>query len=119
MPPEDVGMKIASVLLEEIGQGGVVDSNHQFIFEASYGHTIRQQMEIYALEQKRTRQLLLVSSFCIMSTRCSKVRVGKLSLYGIETFRNINDFLTPCTSTSTVILKCAGCGLNNLCRKIS
>lgn len=28
-PPEDVGEQIASVLLEEIEQGGVVDSTHQ------------------------------------------------------------------------------------------
>ncbi|CAL8999673.1 unnamed protein product, partial [Prunus brigantina] len=27
VPPKDVGLKIASVLLGEIGQGGVVDSN--------------------------------------------------------------------------------------------
>jgi RNA 3'-terminal phosphate cyclase-like protein len=29
MPPEDVGEQIASVLLGEIEQGGVVDSTHQ------------------------------------------------------------------------------------------
>lgn len=29
MPPEDVGVQIASVLLGEIEQGGVVDSTHQ------------------------------------------------------------------------------------------
>lgn len=28
-PPDDVGKRIASVLLGEIEQGGVVDSNHQ------------------------------------------------------------------------------------------
>ncbi|CAN6692317.1 unnamed protein product [Malus baccata var. baccata] len=33
--------------------------------------------------------------------------------------QDVQKFGTPCTSTSTVILKCAGCGLNNLCRKIS
>ena len=29
MPPEEVGEQIASVLLGEIEQGGVVDSTHQ------------------------------------------------------------------------------------------
>lgn len=29
MPPENVGEQIASILLEEIEQGGVVDSTHQ------------------------------------------------------------------------------------------
>lgn len=29
MPPEDVGEQIASLLLEEIEKGGVVDSTHQ------------------------------------------------------------------------------------------
>jgi RNA 3'-terminal phosphate cyclase-like protein len=29
MPPEDVGEQIASVLLQEIEQGGVVDTTHQ------------------------------------------------------------------------------------------
>lgn len=29
IPPEDVGEQVASQLLEEIEQGGVVDSSHQ------------------------------------------------------------------------------------------
>ncbi|KAG9137462.1 hypothetical protein Leryth_019884, partial [Lithospermum erythrorhizon] len=55
----------------------------------------------------------------------SKVRVGKLSPYGIESLRHIEDFLgvkfhiKPDTSTGTVILKCVGCGLKNLSRKVS
>ena len=55
----------------------------------------------------------------------SKIRVGKLSPYGIETLRHIRDFLgvtfviKPDPSTGTVILKCVGCGLKNLSRKSS
>ncbi|KAI8006558.1 putative RNA 3'-terminal phosphate cyclase-like protein [Camellia lanceoleosa] len=55
----------------------------------------------------------------------SKVRVGKLSPYGIETLRNIRDFLgvkfviKPDPSTGTVTLKCVGCGLTNLSRNTS
>ncbi|KAI5322454.1 hypothetical protein L3X38_031526 [Prunus dulcis] len=98
VPPKDVGLKIASVLLGEIGQGGVVDSNHQGLF-------------------------FLLCALCPQDV--SKVRVGKLFPYGIDTLRNINDFLgvkfviMPCASTSTVLLKCVGCGLRKLSRKIS
>lgn len=29
LPPEDVGVQVASILLGEVEQGGVVDSSHQ------------------------------------------------------------------------------------------
>ncbi|KAF6140227.1 hypothetical protein GIB67_000275 [Kingdonia uniflora] len=67
--------------------------------------------------------LFLLCSLCPQDV--SKVRVGKLSPYGIETLRHISDFLKvkfdikPDPSTGTVILKCVGCGLKNLSRKIS
>ncbi|KAH7655230.1 RNA 3'-terminal phosphate cyclase type 2 protein [Dioscorea alata] len=98
MPPEDVGVQAASMLLGEIEQGGVVDSTHQGL-------------------------LFLLCALCPPDV--SKVRVGKLTPYGIETLRHIRDFLgvkfiiQPETSTNTVILKCVGCGMKNLSRKIS
>ncbi|CAB4282669.1 unnamed protein product [Prunus armeniaca] len=82
VPPKDVGLKIASVLLGEIGQGGVVDSNLQGL-------------------------LFLLCALCPQDV--SKVQVGKLSPYGIDTLRNINDFLgvkfvtTPCSSTKLLL----------------
>ncbi|KAL0011893.1 hypothetical protein SO802_007001 [Lithocarpus litseifolius] len=97
-PPEEVGEQIASVLLGEIEQGGVVDSTHQGL-------------------------LFILCALCPQDV--SKVRVGKLSPYGIETLRHIRDFLgvkfviKPDPSTETVILKCVGCGLKNLSRKAS
>ncbi|KAF3433779.1 hypothetical protein FNV43_RR24882 [Rhamnella rubrinervis] len=97
-PPEDVGKQIASVLLGEIEQGGVVDSTHQGL-------------------------LFLLCALC--PPDISKVRVGKLSPYGMETLRNIRDFLgvkfviKPDPSTGTVLLTCMGCGLRNLSRKVS
>ncbi|KAH6774496.1 RNA cyclase family protein [Perilla frutescens var. hirtella] len=97
-PPGDIGEKIASTLLGEIEQGGVVDSTHQGL-------------------------LFLLCALCPQDV--SKVRVGKLSPYGIEVLRNIRDFLgvkfviKPDPSTETVILKCVGCGLKNLSRKAS
>ncbi|XP_010914776.1 probable RNA 3'-terminal phosphate cyclase-like protein [Elaeis guineensis] len=98
MPPEDVGVQVASMLLGEIEQGGVVDSTHQGL-------------------------LFLLCALCPPDV--SKVRVGKLTPYGIETLRNIRDFLgvkfviKPDPTTNTVILKCVGSGMKNLSRKIS
>ncbi|KAM2930152.1 hypothetical protein COP2_037210 [Malus domestica] len=98
MPPEDVGMQIANILLGEIEQGGVVDSTHQGL-------------------------LFLLCALCPQDV--SKVRVGKLSPHGIETLRDIKDFLgvkfviKPDPSTGTVIHKCVGSGLRNLSRRIS
>ncbi|KAF8399415.1 hypothetical protein HHK36_015280 [Tetracentron sinense] len=98
MPPGDIGEQIASILLGEIEQGGVVDSTHQGL-------------------------LFLLCALCPQDV--SKVRVGKLSPCAIETLRHIRDFLgvkfviKPDPATETVILKCVGCGLKNLSRKIS
>lgn len=67
--------------------------------------------------------LFLLCALCPQDI--SKVRVGKLSPYGIETLRNIRDFLgvkfviKPDPATGTVILKGFGCGLRNLSRKVS
>ncbi|PIN10061.1 RNA 3'-terminal phosphate cyclase [Handroanthus impetiginosus] len=97
-PPSDIGEQIASSLLGEIEQGGVVDSTHQGL-------------------------LFLLCALCPPDV--SKVRVGKLAPYGIEVLRHIRDFLgvkfiiKPDPSTETVILKCIGCGLKNLSRKVS
>ncbi|KAK6928276.1 RNA 3'-terminal phosphate cyclase, insert domain [Dillenia turbinata] len=98
IPPEDVGEQMAAALLEEIKQGGVVDSTHQGL-------------------------LFLLCALC--PPDISKVRVGKLSPYAIETLRHIRDFLgvtfaiKPDPTTETVILKCMGSGVKNLSRKIS
>ncbi|KMT07175.1 hypothetical protein BVRB_6g155000 [Beta vulgaris subsp. vulgaris] len=95
---EDVGVDIASALLGEIEQGGVVDSTHQGL-------------------------LFILCALCPQDV--SKIRVGKLSPYGIEILRLVNDFLgvkfdiKRDPSTGTTMLKCVGCGLKNLSRKLS
>ncbi|EPS72448.1 hypothetical protein M569_02311 [Genlisea aurea] len=96
--PTDTGEQMASALLGEIKEGGVVDSTHQG----------------------------LVFLLCALCPRdVSKVRTGKLSGYGMEVLRHIRDFLSvkfdikPDPNTETVILRCVGCGLKNLARKIS
>nr|GLL42302.1 probable RNA 3'-terminal phosphate cyclase-like protein [Ipomoea trifida] len=97
-PPVDVGEQIASALLAEIEQGGVVDSTHQAL-------------------------LFLLCALCPQDV--SKVKVGKLSPYAIETLRHIRDFLgvkflmKPEPSSGTVLLKCVGSGLKNMSRKLS
>ncbi|MED6194967.1 hypothetical protein PIB30_033580 [Stylosanthes scabra] len=98
MPPEDVGRGIANILLGEIAQGGVVDSTHQGL-------------------------LFLLCALCPQDF--SKIRVGKLSQHGIETLRNIRDFLNlkfvikPDPEKQSVLLKGMGYGMKNLSRKIS
>lgn len=67
--------------------------------------------------------LFLLCALCPQDV--SKVRVGKLSPYGIESLGHIRDFLgvkffiKPEPSTGTVMLTCFGCGLKNLSRKLS
>ncbi|KAL9405355.1 hypothetical protein Peur_002327 [Populus x canadensis] len=98
MPSEDVGEQIASVLLQEIEQGGVEDTTHQGL-------------------------LFLLCALCPQDV--SKIRVGKHIPHGIEVLRLIRDFLgvkfviKPDPSKGTVILKCVGSGLKNLSRKSS
>ncbi|ESQ42168.1 hypothetical protein EUTSA_v10013826mg [Eutrema salsugineum] len=97
-PAEDTGADIASWLLQEIEKGGVVDSTHQGL-------------------------LFILCALCQQDV--SKVRVGTLSPYGVETLRNIKEFLgvtfgiRPDPLTGTVILTCVGSGLVNLARKLS
>ncbi|WMV35843.1 hypothetical protein MTR67_029228 [Solanum verrucosum] len=87
IPAEEVGEQIASALLEERKQWGVVDSTHQGL-------------------------LFLLCALCLKDV--SEVRVGKLSPYGIEALRHIRDFLgvkfvmKPDASTGTVNLTCLG-----------
>ncbi|KAK7362953.1 hypothetical protein VNO77_05078 [Canavalia gladiata] len=96
MPPEDIGKGVANVLLGEIAQCGVVDSTHQGL-------------------------LFILCALCPQDV--SKVRVGKLSPHGVETLRNIRDFLDlkfiikPDPSSESVFLKCIGYGMKNLSRK--
>ncbi|XP_009107405.1 probable RNA 3'-terminal phosphate cyclase-like protein [Brassica rapa] len=97
-PAEDTGVEIASWLLQEIEKGGVVDSTHQGL-------------------------LFILCALCQQDV--SKVRVGTLSPYGVETLRNLKEFLgvtfsfRPDPDTGTVILTCVGSGLINLSRKLS
>lgn len=96
--PEDIGAQSAMLLLEEIKQGGVVDSTHQGL-------------------------LFLLCALCPEDV--SKVRVGKLSPHAIRTLRHIKQFLgvqfniKPDPGTGTVLLTCVGSGYKNIYRKFT
>lgn len=96
--PEDIGTRAAMQLLEEIKEGGVVDSTHQSL-------------------------LFILCALCPEDV--SKVRVGKLSPHAILTLRHIKQILgvqfsiKPDPSTGTVILTCVGSGYKNIFRKTS
>ncbi|XP_002974064.2 probable RNA 3'-terminal phosphate cyclase-like protein [Selaginella moellendorffii] len=96
--PEDLGTQAAMSLLQEIRLGGVVDSTHQGL-------------------------LFILCALCPEDV--SKVRVGKLSSYGIKMLQHIKEFLgvqfsiKPDPATGTVLLTCVGSGFQNLYRKVS
>ncbi|KAH7434532.1 hypothetical protein KP509_06G021800 [Ceratopteris richardii] len=96
--PEDLGTHASRLLLEEIKQGGVVDSNHQGM-------------------------LFLLCALCPEDV--CKVRVGKLTPHAIRILRLIKEFLNvqfsikPDPETGTIILVCVGSGYRNVTRKIS
>eukprot|EP00744_Colponema_vietnamica_P016882 GILI01023708.1.p1 GENE.GILI01023708.1~~GILI01023708.1.p1 ORF type:complete len:359 (+),score=75.32 GILI01023708.1:47-1123(+) len=94
--PEDVGLKSAELLLEEIAKGGCVDTTHQW----------------------------LMLHFMVLSPEdVSKIRLGKLSPYCIQYLRHIRDFfgvvfkIRPDPSNGTVLLSCLGIGYKNIARK--
>jgi RNA 3'-terminal phosphate cyclase-like protein len=94
--PEDLGVQCAKLLVEEIGQGGVVDSAHQSL-------------------------MLLLMVLC--PENVSKIRLGKLSPYTIEALRlfkaifGVTFKIVPDRSNRTVILSCMGIGFKNFSRK--
>jgi len=85
----------------------------------------------------RSFRLVTLHFFCkylqgllfILCTLCpadvSKFCVGQLTPHGIETLRNIRDFLNvmfvikPDPNSNTVTLKCVGAGVKNIARKSS
>lgn len=94
--PEDVGRVCAKALVEEIAEGGCVDSAHQSIF-----------CMLMALGPEDV----------------SKVRFGKLSEHCVQTLRLLRDFwrvqfkITPDLTDGTVLMSCLGVGYINLARK--
>jgi RNA 3'-terminal phosphate cyclase-like protein len=96
--PEDIGAKVASLLCEEIAKGGVVDSAHQ-------------------------STMLLLMILCPEDV--SKVRIGALTPYTIESLRLYKEMfgvtfkLNTDPETNTIIASCLGVGFKNLTRRIA
>lgn len=90
--PEDVGKQAAHLLLQEVLQGGCVDSSNQF---------------------------LVVLFMALCPEDLSSIKVGKLSPYTIEMLRHLRDFfgikfkVDPDPDTKTVQLSCLGVGFIN------
>ncbi|KAL7721119.1 RNA 3'-terminal phosphate cyclase [Entamoeba marina] len=95
--PEDIGQKVACMLLKEVNTGGCVDVMHQ-------------------------PWMLILMTCC--SEDVSKLRCGDLTLQAVECLRTIKE-VTGVTfqvvwdeSTKTSILSCVGIGYSNLSKKI-
>ncbi|GAM27009.1 hypothetical protein SAMD00019534_101840 [Acytostelium subglobosum LB1] len=94
--PEDLGERTANFLLEEILNGGCIDSNNQSL-------------------------ALLFMVLC--PEDISKVRLGKLTPYTIDFIRNIKEFfgvtfkIEPDEETKTIIFTCLGIGFKNMARR--
>eukprot|EP01133_Synstelium_polycarpum_P018950 gene18950-22677_t len=94
--PEDLGEKTANFLLEEILNGGCIDSNNQSL-------------------------ALLLMVLCPEDV--SKVRLGRLTPYTIEYVRHLKEFfgvtfkIEADEETKTVIFTCLGIGFKNMSRR--
>jgi len=96
--PEDVGQIAARMLLQEILLGGCVDSMNQSF---------------------------VLFWMALSPEDVSKIRLGKLSPYTIQTLRHLRDFfgvtfkIEPEPETQTVLLSCLGCGYKNYAKTVS
>ena len=94
---DDLGCQIAHLLLEEVSNGGVVDSCHQ------------------------SMMLLLM---CLGPEDVSKIRLGKLNQHTVDNLRLFKNFfgvtftIKPDPRNQTVILSCLGTGFKNISKKV-
>eukprot|EP00466_Bigelowiella_natans_P015585 jgi/Bigna1/34044/e_gw1.4.52.1 len=94
--PEEVGEKCAKQLVEQIAQGGCVDSNHQG---------------------------MMCVLMALSPEDVSRLRIGKLSkpaidiLRLLQTFFGVTFMIKPDNKTNTVLLSCVGAGFQNFSRK--
>ncbi len=96
MLPENVGRIAAKAVIEEVAEGGCIDSAHQSMF------------------------LLLMA---LGPEDASSLRVGRLSDQAVQTLRLLKEFwgitfkITPDPETRTVLLSCLGVGFSNFARR--
>ncbi|KAI3429824.1 hypothetical protein D9Q98_010137 [Chlorella vulgaris] len=95
--PEDIGVRAAHLLLEEVQRGGVVDSSHQSL-------------------------LLLLCA--LGPDEMNEVRLGPLTPHAVRTLRHIREFFSvqfsvrPERESQTIFLSCVGAGVKNLSKRI-
>jgi RNA 3'-terminal phosphate cyclase-like protein len=95
--PEDIGRKCAIALLEEVKQGGVIDSCHQSLI----------------------LQLMVLGPEDVC-----KVRFGSISEQAVRTLRLLYDVygvtfkITEDEMTKTLLLSCLGMGFKNMSRRV-
>jgi RNA 3'-terminal phosphate cyclase-like protein len=93
--PEDVGKRAAAMLLEEVRRGGCIDTGVQS---------------------------LVLLWMCLSSEDVSRIRIGTLSQYTIESLRLFKEALgvefkvKADPETKTVLLSCLGTGYRNMAR---
>lgn len=96
--PEDVGTIAAHRLLQQISQGGVIDTSHQG---------------------------LLFAFLALGPEDVSRLRIGKLSTFGIGTLRLIETFfgvrmlLKPDRKDKSVLCSCLGANYTNVSKKVT
>ncbi|KAJ3204304.1 rRNA-processing endoribonuclease [Clydaea vesicula] len=96
--PEDLGIRAARLLLQEIKKGGCIDT---------------------------TNQWLAVLFAALGPEDVSKIRIGGLSNFTVHYLRDIKKFLgvtfnvKPDLETHTVLLSCLGIGYSNLNKKVN
>jgi RNA 3'-terminal phosphate cyclase-like protein len=95
--PEELGIRGAAMLLEEIRQGGCIDSSGGI-------------------------QALVLLWMCLTPEDVSRIRVGTLTAYTISALRlykqafNIEFKVKPDPATKTVLMSCLGIGYRNMAR---
>lgn len=96
MTAEDLGKFVSGLLIQEVKNGGCMDSLHQWLY-----------------------LFLMV----VTSEDVSRVRMGKLSDYAIGMLKNLKEFfgvmfkITPEPETQTFVVSCRGYGYKNVSRK--
>lgn len=96
--PEDVGERGSALLLEEVRRGGCVDS---------------------------VGQALVLLLMALGPEDVSKVRIGQLTMHGIQTLRlareafGVTFKIRADTETGTVLLSCLGSGVRNFSKKVT
>eukprot|EP01118_Nematostelium_gracile_P001486 TRINITY_DN1153_c0_g1_i1.p1 TRINITY_DN1153_c0_g1~~TRINITY_DN1153_c0_g1_i1.p1 ORF type:complete len:372 (-),score=84.18 TRINITY_DN1153_c0_g1_i1:62-1177(-) len=95
--PEELGVRVANALLNEVANRGCVDSSNQSL-------------------------VLLLMILC--PETISKVRLGKLTPYTMKSLRHLKDFfgvtfkIEPDPESMTIVCTCRGIGFKNLSKRV-